>query len=535
MSASWSASHRQPRTRQRTPPDPYAAALAQVQAERRRREEDAVAREIDRDEAQIRDECATLPGFIRRAWSILEPEQKYVHNWHIDAMADHLDAVTRADITHLAINIPPGFMKSLMVSVFFPAWWWTKAPGKRFLTGSYEQGLAVRDAEKMRTLVQSPWYATLWGEKTRLTKAGAQSMLNVTRGGREARAYHSLTGARGDVVLIDDPHSTKTAESDADRNKVTTMFRESISDRTNNPDTSAIIVIMQRLHTKDVCGIIDEMDVGYERLILPMEYDPARLRVRGENFIDPRKTRGELLTNRSSPERVAKLKKTKGPYAWSGQYQQAPVPREGGMFKRAWFDGKILDSAPPGTVWVRHWDLAATKLNATDTKGARTAGVKMGRTLDGRYIVGHLVTVAEEGEQVRATVLATAQVDGKSVEVSLPQDPGQAGKVQKKAYIKDLAGWVVHIRPETGDKEVRAEPFSSQCEGGNVYLLAGSWNEEYLDEVCLFPGGARKDIVDASSGGFGRLLGEDDTPNEEIAAPLVFEIDTADEYEEGYD
>jgi predicted phage terminase large subunit-like protein len=199
---------------------------------------------------------------------------------------------------------------------------------------------------------------------------------------------------------------------------------------------------------------------------------------------------------------VDDLKIVKGPYAYAGQYQQRPVPRDGGLFKREWFEGKIIRQAPEGTRWVRHWDLAATK----KVTAARTAGVKLGKTPDGKFVVGHVAKTQDEGNAVRRLIKATAEVDGKKVDISLPQDPGQAGKVQAQDMVAMLAGWKVKAQPETGDKVTRAEPFSSQCEAGNVYIVEGEWNQDYLDELCMFPGGSFKDQVDASSGAFAGLM-----------------------------
>jgi predicted phage terminase large subunit-like protein len=136
-----------------------------------------------------------------------------------------------------------------------------------------------------------------------------------------------------------------------------------------------------------------------------------------------------------------------------------------------------------------------------------TAGVKVGKAPDGTFWVGHVVLTREEGNEVRKLVKATAEMDGKTVQVDLPQDPGQAGKVQARDYVAYLAGFVVRTSPETGDKATRAEPFSVQCEAGNVYIVEGSWNEPYLDELCAFPGGSEHDDqVDATSRAFGRLI-----------------------------
>lgn len=480
--------------------------LMKIRAERNRRRAERERADVAQNAERIRAECKTLAGFVRHAWPVLEPKARLVWGWPLQAMADHLEAVTRGEITRLLTNCPPGLMKSLLHSVFWPAWEWGPAelPHMRYLTSSYSQDNVMRDNTKMRRLVESEWYQALWPEVRMAHDQNAKGKFENTKsGGREGRPFASMTGGRGDRVIIDDPHSTETAESDVERKNTIRIFRESISDRLNDLDRSAIVVIMQRLHSDDVAGTILKLGLPYEHLCLPMEFEGSTNKATVIGFSDPRTYEGELLLpERFSREAVDALKKVKGTYGYAGQYQQRPTPREGGLFKRHWFEGKTRRVAPEGTRWVRHWDLAATK----DAGAARTAGVKLGRAPDGSLWVGHVTKTQEEGNEVRKLIKATAEIDGKGVEISLPQDPGQAGKVQAKDMIAMLVGWIVRAEPETGDKVTRAEPFSVQCEAGNVYLIEGEWNSDYLDELCLFPGGSFKDQVDASSGAFGRLV-----------------------------
>ncbi|AWN50033.1 terminase [Methylobacterium terrae] len=441
---------------------------------------------------------------MREAWHVLEPGQPYLHGWHIDAVCAHLEAITGGRLTRLLINIPPGTMKSLIASVFWPAWEWGPVgrPSLRYLTTSYSENYAKRDSRRMRDLVTSDWYRALWPEVV-LSRAGEISFENTRRGAREGMPFQSLTGGRGDRVIIDDPHSTETAESDAERERTTRIFRESVPTRLNDPVSSAIVVIMQRLHEKDISGQILSLALGYEHLMLPMEFEPERACRTSIGFADPRQAEGDLLFPERFPRStVERDKRPMGSYAVAGQFQQRPGPRHGNIFQRHWFEGRIIAAAPAGTRWVRHWDLAATK----KTTAARTAGVKLGRTPDGRYVVGHVVTEQQEGDAVRRLIKAIAETDGRQVEISLPQDPGQAGKVQKSDLIALLAGFTARAEPETGDKVDRARPFAAQCEAGNVSLIAGPWNEAYVDELAAFPTGKFKDQVDASSGAFGRLL-----------------------------
>lgn len=484
------------------PPPP----LSEFRAEIARREAERQRLDVARNAEAIRARCQTLAGFVREAWHVLEPRARYVHSWHIDAICKHLEAVTSGLITRLLINVPPGSMKSLLVSVLWPAWEWGPKDMRsmRYLATAFNDGPVKRDTRKCRDLMLSDWYRSLWPE-VELTRTAEMSFANSSTGTREGVAFGSLTSQRGDRVLIDDPHSTDTVESEAERGNTTRRFRERAIFSVNDPERSAVVVIMQRLHEDDISGVILKYGMGFVHLRLPMEFEADNPCVTVLGLADPRKADGELLDpERAPPSYIEALKRDTTSFAYAGQFQQRPTAREGGMFKRGWFPPeKFMEASdiPVGTRFVRHWDLAAT----AKATAARTAGVKLGRTPDGRYVVAHVATTQSEGLAVRKLISDTAMLDGRSVEISLPQDPGQAGKVQKQDMIAMLSGYVARAQPETGSKETRAEPFAAQCEGGNVYLVRGIWNEGYLDELCMFPGGSFKDQVDASANAFAAL------------------------------
>lgn len=482
------------------------SAWQEVTAQIARRAAERQRIDVEKNAGAIRARCRSLIGFVCEAWKILEPRARYIHGWHIEAICKHLEAVTHGRVTRLLINVPPGSMKSLLVSVLWPAWEWGPCGMRsmRYLATAYNDTPTTRDTRKCRDLIVSAWYQALWPEVA-LVRKGETSFANSDTGTRESLPFGSLTSQRGDRLIIDDPHSTETAESEADREKTTRKFREGALDRLNDQQRSAIIVVMQRLHAKDISGVIQTLSEPYVHLCLPMRFESERRCVTEVGFADPREHDGELMCPEKWPRQTVDfLEADKGSYAFAGQYQQRPAPREGAMFKRHWFANKIIQLAavPTGTRWVRHWDLAATAKKTA----ARTAGVKLGRTPAGTFVVGHVVTTQSEGNVVRGIIKTQADLDGKTVEISLPQDPGQAGKVQAKDFVGMLAGWVVRAEPETGDKETRAEPFSAQCEAGHVQIVAGAWNDLYLDELCMFPSGAFKDQVDATSGAFGRLI-----------------------------
>ncbi|GAA2867382.1 phage terminase large subunit [Aminobacter niigataensis] len=469
--------------------------MRQIRQERARRAAEAERERVARDAERIRARCQTLSGFVREAWHVVEPNSTFVHGWHLDAISDHLEAVTDGRINRLLINVPPGTMKSLLTSVLWPAWEWgpVARPSLRYLTTSYAEKYVKRDSRRMRDLVQSEWYRALWPE-VELVRAGEASFANTKTGNREGVPFASLTGGRGDRVIIDDPHSTETAESEAERINTSRIFRESVPTRLNDPIRSAIVVIMQRLHEDDVSGQIKKLALGYEHLMLPMEFEPDRKCFTSIGFEDPRTEDGELLFPERFPREVVERDKVPmGSYAVAGQFQQRPAPRSGGMFQRG--DFEIVDAVPAGAVRCRAWDFAATQQKA-GKQPDWTVGLRMA-WVGGVFYVEDVKRDRWSPADVERNLKNTASQDGLPVRIRMPEDPGAAGKADAATKIKLLAGYdVIAVRP-TGEKSVRAKPASAQAEAGNVKLVRGPWNETFLDEVCSFPNAQHDDQVDA--------------------------------------
>ena len=446
----------------------------------------------------------SLVDFVRFAWPILEPEMPYVHNWHIECICAHLEAVTRGEINRLLINVPPGTSKSLLTSVMWPAWEWGPQDKRtyRYLNTSFNEGPVTRDTRKMRDLVASSWYRTLW-PKVRLTRTGETSFANSSTGSREGVPFGSLTSQRGDRLIIDDPHSTETAESDADRLKTTRRFREGAINRLNDQAKSAIVVIMQRLHTEDLSGVIEKLGLDYTHVMLPMEFEPARA-LQSNIYSDPRTVEGELLDPvRFPPNVIEDLKLGMTSYGYAGQYQQRPTAREGGLFKHHWFADKIVKQVPSGGRYCRAWDFAGT-VKKSKGKPDWTVGLRMVR-VGTKYYIDHIRRLQDTPGIVEANVKGCAATDPRGTVIRIPQDPGQAGVAQRDAYLASLAGYNVKAMSVTGDKETRAQPAAIQAQAGNIYLVEGQWNAAFLDEICTFPMGSHDDQVDALSDAFNEL------------------------------
>ncbi len=464
-----------------------------IRAERARRAEQAERDKLAKDAERIRARCQTLAGFVREAWHVIEPSIPYVHGWHIDAICAHLEAVTHGQITRLLINVPPGTMKSLLCGVFWPAWEWTFKPQLRYLGSSYSEDYAKRDNRRMRDLVTSDWYRALWPEVV-LTRSGEMAFANTKTGFRQGVPFSRLTGGRGDRVIIDDPHSVDGAESEAERLSTIRTFRESVPTRLNDPQRSAIVVIMQRLHEADVSGTILTLGLGYEHLMLPMEFEPERRCKTSIGFTDPRTEEGELLFPERFPRAVVERDKIPlGSYAVAGQFQQRPAPRSGGMFQRG--DFEFVDAVPAGAKRCRAWDFAASK-EKPGKQPDWTVGLRMAH-VNGTFYVEDVRRGRWSPAEVERNLKNTATQDGPVISIRMPQDPGAAGKSDAESKVKLLAGYSVKVATVTGDKATRARPASAQAEAGNVKLVRGRWNDAFLDEVCSFPSAQFDDQVDA--------------------------------------
>lgn len=450
-----------------------------------------------------RRECSqSFAEFVKQAWHVIEPSTPLLWGWAMDAICEHLEAVTRGDVKRLLMNVPPGMSKSTLVGVMWPAWEWgpCNRPDLRYVSTAHKADLATRDNTKCRRLIQSEWYQKRWSVPLVGDQNAKTKFENKSTGFRESMAFTSMTGTRGDRVILDDPISAHDSNSEAALRSAEIEFTETLPTRVNN-DNSAIVVIMQRLHERDTSGLILDRGLPYVHLNLPMRFEPERRCTTSIGFVDPRDKEGELVfPERFAEKQVTELENVMGSFASAGQLQQRPVPRSGGLFELDWFTDKFIDHAPPGTTFVRGWDLAATAKDGA----AFTAGVKVGKAPDGRIIIAHTVRGRYSGNGARTVIKTTAQAD--NCRQSIPQDPGQAGKAQVEQFTQDLQGCDVRFSVETGDKVSRALPISAQAEAGNVYIVKGEWNQAFIDEICTFPNGKYKDQVDGLSRAYSDLL-----------------------------
>lgn len=500
-----------------------------------------------------------LAEFNRMAWPIVE-KRAYSENWHIEVIAEHLEAVSRGELQRLIINIPPRHMKSLSVAVFWPCWDWLTHPERQWLFASYAEKLSKRDSVKSRRIIESRGGRRVGG--TLLERVGYYGLLdllgddwrlagdqneklkfeNTANGYRLATSVGgTATGEGGDILVMDDLHKADEAESELRREEVIDFLDGTLSTRLNDPKKSAIVVVMQRLHEDDATGHLLEQG-GYHHLCLPAEYEPSHpfvcppefqlpdqevehddgeVTVRPGRVLpgDPREEAGELIWRaRFGPAELVELKKRLGTYRTAGQLQQRPSPEEGGILKRfwwryypaAWLDGDEWPEAAPTfqRIW-QSWDTALKEKTSNDY----TVGGLWGQDLANKYLLREVrgrFSLTETKTQIEAMT--------KWADDRFPQHEGHQKRVENTANgpevltaLRDKIPGLVPVTVDT-DKVSRAYSITPQLEAGNVKLpgrmnadangpdaSCPAWVLEFVDENAAFPNGSYDDQVDMTT------------------------------------
>jgi predicted phage terminase large subunit-like protein len=449
-------------------------------------------RAIELDAAQC---MSSFHYFVTQTFPILEPGRQFIDGWHIRALCAHMEACYYGEIQNLLINIPPRHMKSLIVSVLFPAWVWIKSPDRRFLCSSYADSLSVRDSVKTRRVVQSDWYQNRFGAVFKLTgdQNQKQKFENDKTGYRLATSVGGVgTGEGGDFIMVDDPHNVKDTSSEVIRQGVLDWWDEAMSSRGNDPKTFCKIIIMQRIHEKDLSGHVIEKG-NYVHLCLPARFEPSRKCITSIGWEDPRNDEGELLwPKRFTEKALTSLEIAMGSQAVAGQLQQSPSPAEGNIFKRdKW---KFYKEIPH--------DLTKAGISAdlTFKEGKKNDFVVFecwGRRGADKYLLDLVRAKMSFNSQIIAFTAFCAkwpQAHSKWIE-----DAANAAALIDVLRTK-IPG-LIPVLPR-GSKIFRAEAISPQQESGNLYLPDPSiapWVLDYIEEHAVFPNGAHDDQVDATS------------------------------------
>lgn len=321
------------------------------------------------------DACSnSLTAFTKAAWHVIEPATPLIWNWHLDVICVYLEFFFRRKIKRLAINVPPGTLKSIVFSVMGPAWVWTWAPHARMLNITNEITLATRDNRRMKQIVESDWYTARWGHKFQMSQDQREKTLfeNTQRGFRQGLGIGgNITGKRGGYLLLDDLIDAKKAFSDVTIQTANETIDQSIGSRLNDPVRDCIGLIMQRLRTNDPTGhLMQKKARKWTHVVIPQEYegrpgyDPVKdLGPEYAYLRDPRTKVGELLhPTRMPPMVIREYKENLGAYGYAGQHQQRPSPLSGGIIKRGhWRIWKNDKPFPKILHCFSSWDTAFTE------------------------------------------------------------------------------------------------------------------------------------------------------------------------------
>lgn len=486
----------------------------------------------------------SLHAFAQGAWGIVEPEHDFVDNWHIQKLCVVLEdltythetatafhgqhaakAIARAyeDVERAIINVPPGTMKSLLVSVIWPCWVWARNPRVNILTAAYSDKRAIDANLKARKILQSIWFQRFFpmeftedsNTKGRYDVKGGGWRIATSVGGEG-------TGLHPDYIIIDDASTAQDAQSDTSRKEVTDWMGNTVSSRGVSRNV-VVVVIGQRLHEEDLSGFLlaSPNRASWKHVCWPMRFEPTRPAVEGDRGwtadpLDPRTTAGELLWPALFNEtKVAKLELDLAEDA-AGQLQQNPMPKGGRIFKTENF--KYFDVPPARMVMVRGWDTGAT-----EGGGDPSAGALIGEAIDesmengveswtksGRFYVLDMEHAQLGPEGVDALIIATAKRDGPRVAVREQREGGSSGKTVTLARAKALVGYdYEEVLPGTNKRQF-SKAFRAQVNAGNVYLPKGSaWVNGFVRELNDFPNGKHDDQVDAVATAFNSVLLED--------------------------
>jgi hypothetical protein len=480
--------------------------------------------------------------FVRCAWSFIDPSP-FEECWAVHALCEHLQAISDGRIRKLLINLPPRCGKSLITSVCWPAWVWTRqgvesplaGPRVRFLCASYSYELSLAHSTLTRRLLNSEWYQERWGPRFRIVSdQNTKSKFDNSEGGTRAATSvgGTLLGVGGDILICDDPHNVENVISEAERRTTTDWWKEFSTTRMNDPRIAAIAVVMQRLDEADVSGLIidsDEYETEWDHLMIPMRHDTYRHCTTTLPWEDPRSEDGELMwPERFGPPEVERLEKTLGPYLSSGRLQQSPEPAGGGIIKRDWWQLWPAQKYPSLEFVIASLDPAYTEKELNDPSALTIWGVFRDNSGNPKVmlmyawqarlelndlvrVVGamcstnklaqteevEVLTLAQRGE-LRIEWLPRFQVDRLLIENKASGI--SAAQELRRLYINSGEFAVELVDPSKwGDKISRLYAVQHLFSDEMIYAPDRSFADMVIRQVSVFPKGKHDDLVDTTS------------------------------------
>jgi predicted phage terminase large subunit-like protein len=435
-------------------------------------------------------------AFVQRSFCELNPQTAYLHNWHIEVIAEALEQCRMGKLRRLIINVPPRSLKSHMTSVSFVAWLLGHNPAAQVICASYAQDLADKLAMDCRSVVAAKWYQSLFpATRLAMRKPAVNDFMTTGRGFRLATSVGGvLTGRGADFIIIDDPLKPDEALSETQRKAVNEWYDHTLISRLNSKRDGCIILIMQRLHEDDLVGHV--LQQGDWRVLkfpaIAHENETHAIQTLYGRKVFHRKEGEALHPEREPLEVLAQMREIQGEYNYAGQYQQAPAPLGGGMVKAEWFKTYAANELPAKFEMVfQSWDTANKPTELSDYSVSSTWGVK-----DKHLYLLHVYRKRVGYPDLKRAV--RDQAEAFSPQVILIED-----KASGTQLIQELVSEGVHAIKKYEpimEKIMRMNSVTSTIENGFIHLPdKASWLGEYLHELTTFPKGKNDDQADSTS------------------------------------
>lgn len=429
--------------------------------------------------------------FLRRVVATVSPHTPYMHNWHIEAIAEYLAACARGDISRLIINLPPRMLKSTAISVAWPAWLLGHNPSERILAASYAKSLSLKHSLDCRIVIQAPWYQQLFSH-TRLSadQNEKEKFTTTQRGYRRAVSVGGgVIGDGGNILIIDDPLNARQAMYHHQRDLTNQWFDHTWSTRLDNKQRGAMVVVMQRLHPEDLSGYLLAKG-GWEHLCLPaIAPQNTSLSIGGFHYT---RRAGEVLHAAREPLAVLeRLKLDLGSANFNAQYQQAPLRNQDGLVNRDWFTRFSPAPAMDGARYVQSWDTGIKTAAHNDPSACATF-----RIMQERHELVDMLVVRLEYPELKRLMMQHAR--NYNAEAILIEDKASGQSLLQDMRVEsDLP--FIGCMPDA-DKITRFLRITPLIEAGKVALPEHAhWLADFERELEDFPHGRHDDQVDALS------------------------------------
>ena len=449
----------------------------------------------------VADECkCSFFYFVKTFWDVIIKEEP-IYNWHIPYLCEELETLSVPIVNRqpkpydLIINIPPGTTKSTIVTIMWPVWLWVVDPTLRIITNSYSGGLSIEHATKSKDIIQSDKFKKLFPHiLIRKDKSGKQNYENIDTGYRYATSTGAtITGYHGHVIINDDPINPKQANSEALRLQ-SNEHTKTLSSRKVNKANTPMVTIMQRLHEDDPTGsILKKKSSSVRHICLPAEdsdsVKPVSLR---ERYID-----GYLDPNRLNRVVLDEAKTDLGSRGYAGQYEQSPSSEGGNIIKEDWF--RTISMSDFMSMRFRepmHFFLDTAYDEKKKKSDNDPSGIIAACQIRNNVYIFDAQKVYKTMPDLLRFLPDYLYAHDYSSESTLRIEP-KANGVSVVHMLETISSLNVTKTPSpTDSKEVRLHAISPRIECGRVYIVEGSWNESFVDEVCGFPAKTHDEYVD---------------------------------------